>query len=226
MKHAPVLVATIALTSWLATLAHARVTSSLIQDSKSVAPAATTAPAASADSAITLDPVHSMAMFRIQHLGAGYFWGRFNEVSGSVTWPLDDSAAPIFDVVVQVNKVDTGNERLDGNLQGPNFFNQAEFPTITFKSSSAKKLGERHYTVTGDLTMRGVTKSVEVDCIVAGVGTTPNGQKAGFECTFTVLRADYGMKWGIEAPKGALGHEVKMIIALEGDVAQAVAPAK
>lgn len=180
------------------------------------------APAAAASAAnITLDPVHSMAVFRIQHLGAGYFWGRFNELAGTITWPLDDSAAPAFDVTAQVNKVDTGSEKLDGNLQGPNFFNQAEFPTITFKSKSAKKLGERHYTVTGDLTLRGVTKSVEVDCTVTGVGKAPTGQKVGCECVFAINRADYGMKWGIDAPKGALGSEVKMVIALEGDVAKA-----
>ncbi len=169
---------------------------------------------------IVLDPVHSMAVFRIQHLGAGFFWGRFNEVAGSVAWPLDDSTAPSFDVVVQVNKVDTGSEKLDGNLQGPNFFNQAEFPTIAFRSKAAKRIGERHYAVTGDLTLRGVTKEIEVDCTVTGIGKTPTGQKVGFECSFTINRADYGMKWGIEAPKGALGNEVKMVIALEGDVAK------
>ena len=179
------------------------------------------APAAAAAANITLDPVHSMAVFRIQHLGAGYFWGRFNELAGTIQWPLDDSAAPSFDVTAQVNKVDTGSEKLDGNLQGPNFFNQAEFPTMTFKSKSAKKLGDKHYAVTGDLTLRGVTKSIEVDCTVTGVGKAPTGQKVGVECTFAINRADYGMKWGIDAPKGALGSEVKMVIALEGDVAKA-----
>lgn len=185
------------------------------QDAPAPAQSATTA------ASITLDPVHSMAVFRVQHLGAGFFWGRFNELAGTATWPLDDSAAPSFDVTAQVNKVDTGSEKLDGNLQGPNFFNQAEFPTIAFKSKSAKKLGDRHYAVTGDLTLRGVTKSIEVDCTVTGIGKAPGGQKVGFECAFTLNRADYGMKWGIDAPKGALGSEVKMVIALEGDVAKA-----
>ena len=178
------------------------------------------APAAAAPANITLDPVHSMAVFRIQHLGAGYFWGRFNELSGSITWPLDDSAAPSFDVTAQVNKVDTGSEKLDGNLQGPNFFNQVEFPTITFKSGGATKVGENHWTVRGELTLRGVTKTIEVDCHMVGVGKGPTGPKVGFECTFVINRADYGMKWGIDAPKGALGNEVRMIIALEGDAAK------
>lgn len=172
-------------------------------------------------SAITMDPIHSMAIFRVQHLGAGYFYGRFNELTGTATWPLDDSAAPTFDVTAEVKKVDTGSEKLDGNLQGPNFFNQAEFPTIQFKSKSAERIGERHWKVKGDLTLRGVTKEIEVDCTVSGIGKGPTGQKVGFECMFTILRAEYGMKWGIEAPKGALGNEVRMTISLEGDVAKA-----
>ncbi len=176
--------------------------------------AATTAPN------ITLDPVHSMAVFRVQHLGAGFFWGRFNELGGTVTWPLDGSAAPVFDVTAQVSKVDTGSEKLDGNLQGPNFFNQVEFPTITFKSAGATKVGENHWTIRGELTLRGVTKTIEADCHMVGVGKGPTGPKVGFECTFVINRADYGMKWGIDAPKGALGNEVRMIIALEGDAAK------
>jgi polyisoprenoid-binding protein YceI len=205
----------------LASLALASMATSAPRPQDPPAPAPAPASAAVAPSTITLDPVHSMAVFRIQHLGAGFFWGRFNELAGTVRWPLDDSAAPSFDVTVEVKKVDTGSEKLDGNLQGPNFFNQAEFPTISFKSKSAKKLGERHYAVTGELTLRGVTKPVEVDCTVTGVGKAPTGQKVGFECLFTLNRADYGMKWGIDAPKGALGNEVKMVIALEGDVAKA-----
>jgi polyisoprenoid-binding protein YceI len=179
------------------------------------------APAAVAPSSITMDPIHSMAIFRVQHLGAGFFYGRFNELAGSATWPLDDGAAPTFDVKAEVKKVDTGSEKLDGNLQGPNFFNQAEFPTIEFKSKSGERVGERHWKVKGDLTLRGVTKEIEVDCTISGIGKGPTGQKVGFECMFTIMRADYGMKWGIEAPKGALGNEVRMTISLEGDVAKA-----
>jgi polyisoprenoid-binding protein YceI len=184
------------------------------------APAPAVPQEATAASTVTLDPVHSMAVFRVHHLGAGFFWGRFNELSGSAVWPMDDSAAPVFDVTAEVAKVDTGSSKLDGNLQGPNFFNQAEFPTIAFKSKSGERVGERRWKVKGDLTLRGVTKEIEVDCEVTGVGKGPAGPKVGFECSFTILRADHGMKWGIEQPKGALGNEVRMIVSLEGDVAK------
>lgn len=171
--------------------------------------------------AITLDPVHSVALFRIQHLEAGLFWGRFNALEGSVRWSLEPKDLPTFDVTATVAKVDTGSEKLDSNLQGPNFFNAKEFPTIRFVSKSGAADGDRRWKVRGDLTLRGVTKEVEVDCVATGIGEGPAGKKAGFECTLTIKRSDFGMKWGIEKPAKALGDEVKLVIALEGDVAPA-----
>ena len=168
---------------------------------------------------ITLDPVHSVALFRIQHLEAGLFWGRFNALEGTVRWTLEPKDAPVFDVTAKVANADTGSEKLDGNLQGPNFFNAKEFPTITFKSKDATAVGDRHWMVRGDLTLHGVTKPVEVDCVATGIGDGPAGKKAGFECTLTIKRSEWGMKWGVEKPAKALGDEVKLVIALEGDVA-------
>jgi polyisoprenoid-binding protein YceI len=179
------------------------------------------APAAATSSTITLDPVHSVALFRIQHLEAGLFWGRFNALEGSVRWSLEPTAVPTFDVTAAVSKVDTGSEKLDGNLQGPNFFNAKEFPAIRFVSKSGAADGDRHWKLRGDLTLRGVTKEVEVDCVATGIGEGPTGKKVGFECTLTIKRSDFGMKWGIEKPAKALGDEVKLVIALEGDVAAA-----
>ena len=178
-------------------------------------------PASSAT--IKLDAVHSAAMFRIQHLGAGFFWGRFNALDGTVTWPLDDSAAPMFDVTAKVANVDTGSEKLDGNLQGPNFFSGKEFPEIRFHSTAATRTTERAWHLVGDLTLRGVTKSVEAECIVAGIGKGPMGKKVGFECTLTIKRSDFGMSWGIEKPPKMLGDEVRLIIAIEGDEVKAAA---
>lgn len=209
MKHAP-----------LAFLALALPASTLAFVTPVAAPGAPAQekPAAAAASAITLDPVHSMGIFRVHHLEAGYFYGRFKELEGTATWALDDSVAPTFDVTAKVKNADTGSAKLDGNLQGPNFFNEAEFPTMRFVSKSAKRLGERHYAVTGDFTLRGVTREVEIDCTVTGVGKGPLGPKVGFECLLTIKRSDYGMDWGIAKPPKALGDEVRLIVSLEGDV--------
>ena len=180
----------------------------------------TAGPAGSApDQPITLDPVHSVALFRIQHLEAGLFWGRFNALEGMIRWSLEPRAVPTFDVTAKVSNADTGSEKLDGNLQGPNFFNAKEFPAIRFASSQGVAVGDRHWTIPGQLTLRGVTKDVTVDCVATGIGAGPTGPKVGFECTLTIKRSDFGMTWGIEKPAKSLGDEVKLVIALEGDVA-------
>jgi polyisoprenoid-binding protein YceI len=177
------------------------------------------APATAAPQSITLDPVHSLALFRIHHLQAGLFWGRFNALEGTVRWTLEPRAVPTFDVTAKVANADTGSDKLDGNLQGPNFFNAKEFPTIRFVSSAGTAVGDRHWSIPGELTLRGVTKQVTVDCVATGIGAGPTGPKAGFECTLTIKRSDFGMTWGIEKPAKSLGDEVRLVIALEGDVA-------
>jgi polyisoprenoid-binding protein YceI len=187
-----------------------------------VALAAQPDPAAQpAAAAMTLDPVHSMALFRIQHLEAGQFWGRFNGVEGSVSWPLDDASAPMIKAIAKVERVDTGSEKLDGNLKGPNFCNAKEFPEIAFTTTTGTRVGERHWTLTGDLSLHGVTKPVTVDCVVTGVGKGPTGKKVGFECQLTIKRSEFGMTWGIEKPPKALGDEVKLVIGLEADETKA-----
>ncbi len=177
------------------------------------------APSPGKPQSITLDPIHSLALFRIHHLEAGLFWGRFNALEGTVRWTLEPRAVPTFDVTAKVANADTGSDKLDGNLQGPNFFNAKEFPTIRFVSSAGTAVGDRHWSIPGELTLRGVTKQVTVDCVATGIGAGPTGPKAGFECTLTIKRSDFGMTWGIEKPAKSLGDEVKLVIALEGDVA-------
>lgn len=174
-----------------------------------------------AEGELTLDPVHSMALFRIQHLEAGQFWGRINALSGSVAWPMDDSVAPTIKAVAELKNIDTGSEKLDNNLKGPNFFNEREFPSISFTSTGGTRVTERHWTLTGDLSLHGVTKPVQVDCVVTGVGKGPTGKKVGFECIVTIKRSEFGMTWGIEKPPKALGDEVRLVIGLEADETKA-----
>jgi polyisoprenoid-binding protein YceI len=169
---------------------------------------------------LTLDPVHSMALFRIQHLEAGQFWGRINALSGSVAWPMDDSAAPVIKAVADIKNIDTGSEKLDNNLKGPSFFNEKEFPSISFTATGGTRVAERHWTLTGDLSLHGITKPVTVDCVVTGVGKGPAGKKVGFECQVTIKRSEFGMNWGIEKPPKALGDEVRLVIGLEADEAK------
>ncbi len=174
------------------------------------------APATSETSTWKLDPIHSVALFRIQHLKSGMFWGRVNALEGTVTYAEDGSAAPVFDVTASIEQIDTGSGKLDGNLKGPNFFNAKEFPTLSFKSTSGEKVSDGQWRVTGDLSIRGQTKSVTTLVDVTGFGGTPIEAHAGFEATLTIKRSEFGMPWGIEKPAAVLSDDVKLVVSLEG----------
>ena len=162
-----------------------------------------------------IDSVHSTAIFRVQHLGAGNFYGRFNELEGTIDWNAE--SGPSFDVTIKIESVDSGSEALDRHLKNADFFDAKQFPTMTFKSTGAKKLGD-DWRVMGEMTMHGVTKAVEVDMEFVGRADVGRGDRVGFETTFTVKRSDFGMNWGVE--NGALGDATKIIVSLEGIKAQ------
>ena len=144
-------------------------------------------------------------------MGAGNFYGRFNELEGTIDW--DAEAGPSFDVSIKIESVDSGNEALDRHLKNADFFDAKQFPTMTFKSTGAKKMGD-NWKVMGEMTMHGVTKAVEVDMEFVGRADVGRGDRVGFETTFTVNRSDFGMNWGVE--NGALGDATKIIVSLEG----------
>jgi polyisoprenoid-binding protein YceI len=173
----------------------------------------TTVPAQDAEKhTYTIDPVHSAILWKVQHKGAGFTWGRFNDFSGTVTATGRDPESLVVDITVKANSVDSANAKRDEHLRGPDFFNATEFPTITFKSKSAKKLADDKVELTGDLTIRGVTKEIKAIAVFTGTGTDRGAKLAGAEATFTINRSDFGITYG----KGALGEEVTIIAALEG----------
>lgn len=179
-----------------------------------VAQAPAPAPAAAASMTCAVDPVHSMALFRVHHLGAGQFWGRFNDVTGSFSFEPGKAEGMSFDISISTESVDSGNEDLDKHLRSPDFFAAKDFPKMTFRSTGAKKTGERTYELMGELTMRGVTKPVTASLEFCGMADMGRGPKAGFEAQFTVKRSEFGVNYGVE--KGAIGDEVRVIVGLEG----------
>ena len=157
-----------------------------------------------------IDAVHSTAIFRVHHVGAGMFYGRFNDVTGMIALSGD---APSFDVSIAIDSVDSSNERLDSHLKSPDFFNAVEFPTMSFKSSSVKSVGDNKYEVTGEITMHGVTKPLTVNMEKTGHVDGRRGEMVGFETEFELIRSEFGMNYGVES--GSLGDKVKVIVALE-----------
>jgi len=160
----------------------------------------------------TIDEVHSSAIFRVQHMGAGLFYGRFNKVEGTIVF--DGKNTLELDVAVSIESVDSGNERLDGHLKSPDFFNAREFPKMTFKSRSAKSTADKKFEVTGDLTIRGVSKPLAVELEWTGTADMGRGKRCGFETVFTIKRSDFGVSYGVA--DGVVGDETKVIVGLEG----------
>ena len=169
---------------------------------------------ATSQSTYKIDAVHSTALFRVRHLGAGPFWGRFNDISG--TFAHGEGAMPSFEVEIATESVDTNNDSLNGHLMSPDFFNAKEFPTMTFKSKSAKKTGADTYDVTGEITIRGTTKEItaKLECIGENDAGTRFGYRCGFEAQFTIKRSDFKVSYGVD--NGLLGDETRIIVALEG----------
>ena len=160
------------------------------------------------------DPIHSTSVFRIKHANAAYFWGRFNEPTGTFTIDDADPTKSTFNVELSVDKVDTNNDKRNAHLKSPDFFNAKQYPKITFKSTSVKRgRGENMLEVSGDLTMHGVTKPITVQVELTGKGEfPPTVKRAGVEANFVVKTSDFEIK----GMPGALSDEVKVVVSLEG----------
>jgi polyisoprenoid-binding protein YceI len=146
------------------------------------------------------------------HLGAGAFWGKFDDVQGSITY-YGGEKAPEFDVSIAIESVHSGNESLDKHLKSPDFFNAKEFPAMTFKSTKGVQTAPGTWEVCGQLTMHGQTHEACAVVTMTGSADMGRGPKAGFEATFSIKRSQWGMTYGVE--KGSLGDEVRVIVALE-----------
>lgn len=190
---------------------------------KTAAPQAA-APTAAGSQTWTVDDVHSMALFRVHHMGAGMFWGRFDGVSGSITTSGAGPDSLAFDITIDVASVSSGNDKLDGHLKSPDFFSVKEFPSMTFKSTKASRNADGMWEVAGDLTMHGVTKPVTAKVEQTGRMKGRGGEAIGFEATFTVDRSQFGMTYGVE--KGAIGKDVRVIVGLEAQASDGKAGAK
>lgn len=167
--------------------------------------------ATTAADSFAVDLAHSHVLFRTKHLGLSYAHGRFNVFSGS--FKLGDS--PSIRIEIDATSIDTQNEKRDGHLKGPDFFDSAQFPKTTFKSTKIEDQGDGKFAVTGDLELLGKSKKISFEATKIGEGPDPwEGFRAGLHASFTFKRSDYGMSWGIE--NGSVGDEVFVEISLEG----------
>jgi len=164
-----------------------------------------------------IDPNHSELTFRIRHL-VSRVSGTFTSWGGTIVADPERLADGAVDVTIEAASITTRNERRDADLRSPNFFAADSFPKITFKSTHVAVTGSA-LTVTGDLTMRGVTEEVTLRGEYGGVTGTPEPrrQRIGFSASTTINRLDFGVSWNraVEGGGVLLGNEVEITINIE-----------
>ena len=156
-----------------------------------------------------LDKSHAKIGFTISHLMISEVEGWFKNFDAKITATKEDFTDATVEMTAQVNIINTDDDKRDAHLKSADFFDITKYPTLTFKSKSFRKVGDKKYKVTGDLTMHGVTKSVELDA-TANTGVHPMTKKyiAGLKITGTLKRSDFGI--GAKFPSAMLGDEINI----------------
>ena len=171
-----------------------------------------------------LDARHTQVRFGWSHLGFSHQVGRFDAFDAQFQFDPADPTRSTLSVTIPIASIDTGVAALDEHLRSPDFFDAAQFPTATFRSTKVEATGPKALKVSGELTLHGVTKPVVLDVTINQVGPYPMGGRpsAGFDATATLKRSDFG----IDAWKSMIGDEVELRIEVEavrdGDVLEAI----
>lgn len=165
-----------------------------------------------------VDPVHSNVRFTVSHLVISEVEGSFKKFNGTLQSTQPDFSDAKVSFAVDVASISTDNDSRDTHLKGDDFFNAAQYPKMTFVSSSFRKLSGNQYELKGNLTIRNVTKPITFKVTYGGTVKDPWGNiKAGFKATGTVNRFDYGLKWNnlTEAGGAVVGQDIAIDLRLE-----------
>jgi len=184
-----------------------------------LAAAAVAAPSFAFADAWVLDTAHTAAQFKVDHLMVSSVRGEFKKLSGTVDYDLANPEKIAIDAVIEVASIDTREPKRDEHLKSADFFDAAKHPNITFKSKSARKVANGKLDVTGDLTIRGVTKPVvlRVEGLDKESKDPWGGVHVGGVATTTINRKDFGLTWNQALETGGVlvGEEVQITIDVE-----------
>jgi polyisoprenoid-binding protein YceI len=170
----------------------------------------------------TIDSVHSSVGFSLRHL-VSKFSSSFTKVSGTINYDAAAVEKSSVEATVDINSVATANEKRDNHVKSPDFFDAAKFPIATFKSKSWKKTGEDTFDVTGDLTIKDVTKEVVLKATLLGSGPGMGGSTVtGWEATTSIKKSDFGLAGPAMLGK-VLGDDVALTISIEAGYKPAAA---
>jgi polyisoprenoid-binding protein YceI len=161
-----------------------------------------------------IDRGHSELTFSIRHM-VSRVRGQFNTWSGTITGDLNDWESAVVDVTIDAASIDTNHERRDADLRGKDHFEVETYPRITFRSTRIERTGDR-LRLTGDLTIRDVTRPVVLEGQLTGTAQERGRTRAGFEASTTINRKDFGLVWNraVEAGGWLIGDEVKIDISV------------
>lgn len=161
-----------------------------------------------------LDPMHSEVQFKVKHLVISTVTGFFKKFEGELDTESDDFSGATISFKLDIDSIDTTQAHRDEHLKGPDFFDAAQYPHITFASTSFTKTGDDEYELKGDLTVKGITKPVTLAVEYGGQQTDFYGNtKAGFEVTGKINRKDFGLTWDGVTEAGAIvvGEDIKLL---------------
>ena len=166
----------------------------------------------------TVDPMHTQVEFSAKHMGLMTVRGHFTGVRVAIDLNEDDFTASSVEATIDARSLITNDARRDAHLTSPDFLNVEQFPTITFRSTRVERAAHDHYKMTGDLTIRNVTRPVTLDVVYSGQAKDPTGGvHAGFSAQTSINRKDWGLTWNVALEAGGLlvGEEVKLALEVE-----------
>jgi polyisoprenoid-binding protein YceI len=165
-----------------------------------------------------IDPAHTEIHFKVKHLVISSVTGSFDKFEGSMETSREDFTDAVIDFSADVNSVYTNMPDRDNHLKSADFFDTANHPKLTFRSKSIQKKKENEFILSGDLTIRGITRGIALDVAFGGIMKDPYGNvKAGFELTGKINRKDYALNWNAitEAGGVVVSDEVKILVNVE-----------
>lgn len=152
-----------------------------------------------------LDGMHSEIGFKVKHMMITNVSGNFGTFNASAETEGDDFSSAIFEFNAEIDSINTGVTDRDGHLKSDDFFNASAYPHMSFKSTGVSKKDDENYVITGDLTIRDVTKSVSLNAEFGGITVDPYGQtKAGFSIDGKIKRSEFGLKWSAITEAGSI----------------------
>jgi polyisoprenoid-binding protein YceI len=164
-----------------------------------------------------IDKSHSEATFQVRHL-LTKVRGRFSDFDGNITVDEAEPERSSVSITIEARSVDTNEPNRDAHLRSADFFSVDEFATLSFASTDIAPAGDHRFNVTGDLTIRGVTKRIVVPATFLGRATDPWGkERLGFETEFTINRKDFGLTWNAALETGGflVGDDVRVTLSIQ-----------